>query len=105
MRRVKLEGEHFQLESPEHRSPRSVQSFESEEAVPCRHPGSVKSHQTVKLFEGDAHRPLQGEKTAAGKAFDCFKNKSINLDQVTFINRTARETVPAGSPTAGRHGR
>lgn len=74
-------------QSPEHRSPWSVQSFESEEAVPRRHPGSVKSHQTIKLFEGDAHRPLR-RKTAAGKAFDRFKKKKKKKkDQVAIIDR------------------
>lgn len=47
-------------QSPEHRSPRGVQSFVCEEAVSCRHPRSVKPHQTVKLFERHAQRPLGG---------------------------------------------
>lgn len=110
---VKFDGGALKLEcsvrqSPEHRSPWSVQSFESEEAVPRRHPGSVKSHQTIKLFEGDAQRPLR-RKTAAGKAFDRFKKKEKGKERSICIRLPLlieqHETVPVGSPTAERHGR
>lgn len=73
---------------PKHRSSWGVKSFICEEAVSCRHPWSVKTHQTIKLFQRHAHRPL-------GKNSNkCGSEQITNLTCNTQRSR-ARSYLPA----------
>lgn len=69
--------------SPEHRRSWRVQSFIREEAVSGRHTWSVKSHQTVKLFQRHAHRSLKDDisaiKQRAAKGKDAWNEVAHDI--------------------------
>lgn len=77
--------------TPEHRSPWGVESFICEEAVSCRHPRSVKSHQTVELFQRHAHRPLEGGKKCRER-----EQPSVLLKSVFLLNAHLQQTEQWG---------